>query len=55
MRNAQLFEFLREVPCQTFVTTTDPAHILVPGETGERRDFRVAGGEIDAEGDSMLH
>jgi len=42
-RNAHLFSFLRDVPCQVFITTTHPAHVLV---TADRRDFQVAGGAI---------
>lgn len=40
-RNAQLFDFLRSVPCQAFITTTHPGHVLL---TEERLDFRVVAG-----------
>lgn len=29
-RNAYLFDFLHEIPCQTFITTTSPSHIKLP-------------------------
>ena len=41
-RNRHLFDFLAEVNCQTFITTTAPGHVLLKLQ---RRDFRmVAGG-----------
>lgn len=42
-RNAYLFEFLQEISCQGFITTTSPRHILLGAS--ERRDFRVHAGE----------
>ena len=45
-RNAQLFQFLREVACQAFITTTSPAHVLL---TEERKDFQVLTGAISVE------
>jgi DNA replication and repair protein RecF len=45
-RNAQLFQFLREVPSQCFITTTAPAHVLL---TEERQDYRVLSGAISVE------
>jgi recombinational DNA repair ATPase RecF len=45
-RNAQLFQFLTEVPSQAFITTTHPAHVLL---TQERKDFRVVMGAISVE------
>ena len=46
-RNQNLFDFLQEVPCQAFITTTSAAFIkLFDG----RRDYRVQGGFIDAVG-----
>lgn len=42
-RNAQLFDFLRSVPCQAFITTTHPGHVLL---CEERLDFRVVGGSV---------
>jgi DNA replication and repair protein RecF len=42
-RNEQLFAFLKTVPCQAFITTTHPAHVLL---TEERQDFRVLKGAI---------
>jgi DNA replication and repair protein RecF len=40
-RNAQLFDFLKSVQCQAFITTTHRAHVLL---TEERVDFQVVGG-----------
>lgn len=40
-RNQYLFEFLREIPCQAFITTTSAAHIQL---AEERQDVRVEGG-----------
>jgi len=45
-RNAQLFDFLRGVPCQCFITTTHPAHVLLESE---RQDFHVVGGVVSVE------
>ncbi|MFI5288734.1 MAG: DNA replication/repair protein RecF [Polyangia bacterium] len=45
-RNAQLFEFLREVPSQAFITTTHPAHVLL---TKDRQDYQVVSGTISIE------
>jgi DNA replication and repair protein RecF len=45
-RNAQLFEFLRGVPCQCFITTTHPAHVLLESE---RQDYRVLSGVVSVE------
>jgi DNA replication and repair protein RecF len=42
-RNAQLFEFLRGVRCQAFITTTQATHVLL---TEERKDYRVLSGTI---------
>jgi DNA replication and repair protein RecF len=42
-RNAQLFDFLANVDCQAFITTTHPAHVLL---TVNRVDFRVFKGQI---------
>ncbi|MCA9668232.1 MAG: DNA replication and repair protein RecF, partial [Myxococcales bacterium] len=42
-RNAYLFEFLREITCQVFITTTRPELIAV-GEN--RQDFQVVRGVI---------
>jgi DNA replication and repair protein RecF len=42
-RNAQLFDFLRSVSCQAFITTTHPSHVLL---SEERLDYRVVGGMI---------
>ncbi len=42
-RNAQLFEFLKSVNGQAFITTTHPAHVLLDQE---RKDFQVFGGAI---------
>jgi DNA replication and repair protein RecF len=42
-RNAQLFDFLRSVPCQAFITTTHPQHVLL---SEDRLDFRVVAGRI---------
>jgi DNA replication and repair protein RecF len=41
LRNQYLFEFLREVPCQAFITTTSAGHIQL---VEERLDFRVEAG-----------
>jgi DNA replication and repair protein RecF len=43
-RNAQLFSFLLEVPCQTFITTTGTEHIWL---SAERREFCVKDGAIE--------
>jgi DNA replication and repair protein RecF len=42
-RNAQLFDFLKSVPCQAFITTTHRGHVLL---TEERLDFQVLGGVV---------
>jgi DNA replication and repair protein RecF len=42
-RNAQLFDFLKSVPCQAFITTTHRAHVLL---AEERLDFQVVGGTV---------
>ncbi|HXU71949.1 MAG TPA: DNA replication/repair protein RecF [Polyangia bacterium] len=42
-RNAQLFDFLKSVPCQAFITTTRAEYVLL---TEERLDFRVVGGAV---------
>jgi DNA replication and repair protein RecF len=42
-RNAQLFDFLKSVPCQAFITTTHRAHVLL---AEERLDFQVVGGAV---------
>jgi DNA replication and repair protein RecF len=42
-RNAQLFDFLKSVPCQAFITTTHRAHVLL---SEERLDFQVLAGAV---------
>ena len=42
-RNAQLFAFLQTVPCQAFITTTRPTHVLL---AEERKDFQVVTGAV---------
>lgn len=42
-RNAQLFSFLAETRCQTFLTTTHPRHVLLQED---RKDFQVVSGSI---------
>lgn len=42
-RNAQLFDFLKSVPCQAFITTTHRGHVLL---TEERQDFHVVAGAV---------
>ena len=42
-RNAQLFDFLKSVPCQAFITTTHRSHVLL---AEERLDFQVVGGGV---------
>jgi DNA replication and repair protein RecF len=42
-RNQQLFAFLQTVPCQAFITTTRPTHVLL---SQERKDFHVVTGAI---------
>ena len=42
-RNQQLFAFLKTVPCQAFITTTRPTHVLL---AEERKDFQVLGGAV---------
>lgn len=42
-RNAYLFEFLRTMPCQVFITTTSPLHVKL---IEDRQDFLIHGGRI---------
>jgi DNA replication and repair protein RecF len=42
-RNAQLFDFLKSVPCQAFITTTHRGHVLL---SEERLDFQVVAGAV---------
>ncbi len=42
-RNAQLFDFLKSVPCQAFITTTHRAHVLL---AEDRLDFHVVAGSV---------
>jgi DNA replication and repair protein RecF len=42
-RNAQLFDFLKSVPCQAFITTTHRSHVLL---SEERLDFHVVAGGV---------
>lgn len=42
-RNRFLFDFLRSIECQCFVTTTHPKHVTV---TENRQDYQVVAGEI---------
>jgi DNA replication and repair protein RecF len=42
-RNAQLFDFLKSVPCQAFITTTHRSHVLL---SEERLDFHVVAGTV---------
>jgi DNA replication and repair protein RecF len=42
-RNAQLFDFLKSVPCQAFITTTHRGHVLL---SEERLDFQVVAGTV---------
>jgi DNA replication and repair protein RecF len=42
-RNAQLFDFLKSVPCQAFITTTHRGHVLL---SEERLDFHVVAGSV---------
>ena len=54
-RNGYLFEFLRSVPCQVFITTTSASFVQLghaPGGDGgggdsDRRDYQVAGGQVE--------
>ena len=43
-RNAQLFDFLKSVPCQAFITTTHRSHVLL---SEERLDFHVVAGAVN--------
>ena len=43
-RNAYLFEFLRTMPCQVFITTTSPLHVKL---IEDRQDFLIHGGRIE--------
>jgi DNA replication and repair protein RecF len=45
-RNQQLFSFLQTVPCQTFITTTRPQHVLL---SQERQDFTVEKGVVSGQ------
>lgn len=42
-RNRQLFDFLAQTTCQTFLTTTHPRHVLI---SENRKDFQVVKGTI---------
>jgi len=42
-RNGYLFEFLKEIDCQCFVTTTHPRHVLLQEN---RKDFHVLDGVV---------
>jgi DNA replication and repair protein RecF len=42
-RNRFLFDFLHEIECQCFVTTTHPSHVLV---TENRQDYQVVAGVL---------
>jgi DNA replication and repair protein RecF len=44
-RNRFLFDFLLEIECQCFVSTTHPSHVLV---TENRQDYQVVAGVITA-------
>ena len=46
-RNAFLFEFLRSLSCQVFITTTHPGNVHL-GASGDRLDLHVHGGQIHA-------
>jgi DNA replication and repair protein RecF len=50
-RNAYLFEFLRTMPSQVFITTTSPTHVQL---TEDRNDFRIAAGQIVSRAESDL-
>lgn len=63
VRNEHLFEFLSEVPCQTFITTTSPDHVRLGGraaglgdpvQAAERQDFRVVAGSIEPVNRAMV-
>jgi DNA replication and repair protein RecF len=45
-RNGYLFEFLRTMPCQVFITTTSPLHVKL---IEDRQDFLIQGGRIEEE------
>ena len=42
-RNGFLFDFLRAMPCQVFITTTSPAYVQL---ASERQDFHIHGGRL---------
>jgi DNA replication and repair protein RecF len=42
-RNRHLFDFLDEIECQAFVTTTHPKHVLA---TQNRLDFQLVAGDV---------
>jgi DNA replication and repair protein RecF len=42
-RNAQLFQYLADVECQTFITTTHPSHVLI---SEKRKDYHIIKGAI---------
>lgn len=51
-RNGYLFEFLRSVPCQVFITTTSPSFVQLgraagDGGDGDRRDYQVVAGQVE--------
>lgn len=53
-RNGYLFEFLRSVPCQVFITTTSPAFVQLGRAAGggsdgdsDRRDYQVVAGQVE--------
>ena len=42
-RNGFLFDFLRAMPCQVFITTTSPAYVQL---ASDRQDFHIHGGQL---------
>ncbi|HRI52312.1 MAG TPA: DNA replication/repair protein RecF [Pseudomonadota bacterium] len=50
-RNAYLFEFLRTMPCQVFITTTSPLHVKL---IEDRQDFLIRGGRIEEDPGPIL-
>ncbi|MFO0574079.1 MAG: DNA replication/repair protein RecF [Polyangia bacterium] len=54
-RNGYLFEFLRSVPCQVFITTTSPSFVQLGTPQGgdgdsDRRDYQVVAGQVEPTG-----
>lgn len=45
-RNAYLFDYLARRPGQCFISTTDPRHVRIPDQRGDRVDHEVRAGVV---------